>query len=149
MKVSEALDLIDRLKNLPDLYDRIEVAVCGLVHRYYDELYEVEKLEAEIIDAVGFDDDRLPALLSRKSEIHEKYWSNKAPYYKPCSVGNTPDHVWGLLTNIKILQNGNDENSLYIFKAIKLRPDGSLGTSVAFILKLVEDQLFIEHEFFG
>jgi hypothetical protein len=149
MEVSEALSLISRLKNLPDLYDRIEVAVCGLIHRYYDELFELEKSEAEIIDSVGFDDDRLPALLSRKSEIHEKYWSNKSIFYKPCSAGNTPDHVWDSLTNIEVLQNGDDDNSLYIFKARKLRPDGSLGTSVAFILKLVEDQLFIEHQFFG
>ena len=149
MEVSEALSLIDRLKNLPDLYDRIEAAVCGLVHRYYDELFEVEKLEAEIIDSVGFDNDRLPALLNRKSEIHEKYWSNKSPYYQPCSAGNTPGHVWDSLANIEVLQNGDDENSLYIFKARKLCPDGSQGTSVAFILKLVEDQLFIDHEFFG
>lgn len=46
MEVSEALRLIGRLKNLPDLYDRIESAVCGLVHRYHDELFELEKAEA-------------------------------------------------------------------------------------------------------
>lgn len=56
MEVSEALRLVGRLKNLPDLYDRIESAVCGLVHRYHDELFELEK--AEMIDSVGFDDDR-------------------------------------------------------------------------------------------
>lgn len=38
---SEALRLIGRLKNLPDLYDRIESAVCGLIHRYDDELFEL------------------------------------------------------------------------------------------------------------
>ena len=149
MEISEALSLIDRLQNLPDLYDRVEAAVCGVVHRYYDELFEVEKIEAEIIDSVGFDDERLPVLLKKKSAIHEKYWSNKSSYYKPCSAGNTPDHVWNSLAAIEILQNGDDENSLYIFKAKKLRGDGSLGVSVSFILKLVDNQLFIEHEFFG
>ena len=114
MEIREALSLIDRLQNLPDLYDRIEVAVCGLVHRYYDELYEVEKIEAEIIDAVGFRDERLSALLNKKVEIHEKYWSNKSPFYKPCSAGNSPEHVWDTLADIEILQNGDDDNSLYI-----------------------------------
>jgi hypothetical protein len=149
MEVSEALKLIDRLNNLPEIYDRVETAVCGIVHRYYSEMYAVEVAEAEIINKTGFGAEKLSSLLDKKRDIHKKYWSNQSSFYTPCSAGSDPERIWETLTNIEVLQNGDAENSLYIFSAKQLSEDGSLGVSVAFQIKLIDGELFIEHEFFG
>ncbi|HHG3492848.1 TPA: hypothetical protein ACPVZI_004475 [Vibrio parahaemolyticus] len=149
MEIQEALKLVNRLQNLTDIYDSIEKAVCCTIHSYYDEMYRIEVQEAEIVINEGFRSPSLDSLKVDKNEVHKKYWSNASSFYQPCSTSSEPEHVWDSLTNIEILQNGDDYNSLYIFKANKLRDDGSLGVSVAFLLKLTDNELFIEHEFFG
>ena len=149
MEVNEALKLIDRLNNLSEIYGRIETAVCGLVHRYYTEVYEIEMIEAGIITKSGFGGEQLASLLDKKKDVHKRYWSNQSSFYTPCSAGNEPEHVWGTLTNIEVFQNGDDVEPLYFFNAKKLREDGSLGGSVAFLIRILDGELFIEHEFFG
>ena len=149
MNISDALALVERLQNLPELHEAIEVAVCGMLSSYYKEMYEVEKSEAEIIKAQGFDDDLLSPLLDQKVRIHEKYWSNLSDYYTPCSAGSEPEYMWSSLTNIEILQTGDDDAPLFLFKANKMCVDGSVGASVAFLVKASDSQLSIEHEFFG
>ncbi|PMJ92676.1 hypothetical protein [Vibrio sp. 10N.261.55.A7] len=149
MEIQEALQFVDRLQNLTGIYDSIEKAVCCTVHSYYDEMYQIEAKEADIVEQKGFRSASLDLLRINKRKVHNKYWSNKANFYQPCSTSSEPSHVWNSLVNIEVLQNGDDNNSLYIFKAQKQRDDGSLGVSVGFLLQLTDNQLFIEHEFFG
>ncbi|MBD3586430.1 hypothetical protein HHX48_11840 [Salinimonas sp. HHU 13199] len=88
MKINEALILVDRIRNLPEFYDNVEAAVCGVIHRYYNELYEIGKIEAEIVSEVGFDDERLDSLLQKKVDIHDKFWTNSSSFYKPVTPTN-------------------------------------------------------------
>lgn len=149
MDIDDALGMIRRIENLPEIYNRIERAVCAVVHSYYQEMLELEKLDAEIMSSPGYDRSKLDLNLQQKSEIYNKYWCNSSSYYQPCSSSSSPEHLWDCLSEIEILQNGDDENSLYIFKAKSTDPDHGSVTQKAFVLKLVKGDIYIEHEFFG
>ncbi|WP_325892440.1 hypothetical protein [Grimontia sp. NTOU-MAR1] len=149
MDINDALNMIRRLENLPEIYDQIERAVCGVVHSYFQDMLEVERLEAEIMSSSDYNRDELEPHLEKKAEIHKKYWSNSSPFYQPCSSSSSPEHIWECLSDIEILQNGDDDCSLYIFKANLKDPDHGLVSKKAFILKLKEGHLYIGHELFG
>ncbi|WP_417526549.1 hypothetical protein [Marinomonas shanghaiensis] len=149
MDLEDAFNLINRIENLPQIYDEIEKAICSVVHSYFQELLEVEEQEAVIMGKENYERSELTPYLNKKSEIHNKYWSNSAKFYQPCSSSSSPEHIWECLSDIEVLQNGDDENNLYIFKAKSKNPDNGLLTNKAFLLKLEDDKLLIEHEFFG
>ena len=149
MNIHDALNMVRRIENLPKIYDQIEKAVCGVVHTYFQEIFEVEKLEAEIMSSPDYSDDDLDSHLKKKAEIHKRYWSNSSRFYQPCSSSIHPEHIWESLCDIEILQNGDDDCPLYIFKANSKDPDNGLITKIGFILKLKEGNLYIEHKFFG
>lgn len=149
MDLKDALRLVERLENLPELHERIERAVCAVVHSYFQEMLEVEKLEAKIMEATDRDYDALDPLLEQKEEIHKKYWSNPSEFYLPCSASSHPEHLWDGLSNIEVLQNGDDDYPLFVFKADSKDPTHGLITKKAFILRLDDGHLRIEHELFG
>jgi len=149
MDINDALNMIRRIENLPEFYDQTEQAVCAVVHSYFQEILAVEKLEAEIMSSPDYNRDDLDPHLEKKAEIRKKYWSNPPQFYHPCSSSSSPEHLWECISDIEVLQNGDDENSLYIFRANSKDPDHGLVTKKAFILKLKEDHLYTEHELFG
>jgi hypothetical protein len=149
MEINEALKLVQRLENLPEIYDQIERAVCAVMQSYYSEVLEVELTEAAIMTKENYSYDELRPLLERKKLIHEKYWSNSSAFYRPCSSSSEPDHVWNNLASIEVLQNGDENDSLFIFKASYIDPTISLTTERAYLLKLKDSSLKIEHLFFG
>ncbi len=149
MEISEAFKLIQRLENLPEIYDQIETAVCAVVQSYYSEMLVVEQAEAAIMTKEKYSYDELAPLLRRKTLIHEKYWSNPSDFYRPCSSSSEPDHVWKNLVGIEVLQNGDEDNSIFIFKASYVDPTINLTTARAYLLKLKDSSLKIEHLFFG
>lgn len=149
MEIRDALNLINRIENLPEIYNKIEMAVCAVIHSYFDEMLEVEKKESVVMERGDYDSDELNLFLDQKKSIHDKYWSNQSIYYRPCSSSSEPRHVWAYLCDIEVLQNGDDENSLFIFKANYKKSESSTKIIKAFILKASGSSLKIEHEFFG
>lgn len=149
MEIRDALNLIHRIENLPEIYNKIEMAVCSVIHSYFDEMLEVEKKESAVMGREDYSSDEMNSFLDQKRSIHDKYWSNHSAYYQPCSSSSEPRHVWAYLCDIEVLQNGDDENSLFIFKANYKKPDSSTKIAKAFILKESGSSLKIEHEFFG
>ncbi|MFC3153478.1 hypothetical protein ACFOEK_20730 [Litoribrevibacter euphylliae] len=149
MEISDALKLIDRINNLPEIYDQIERAVIATMHSYYSEILNIEMEEAKIMEGEDYNHDELAPLIENKKSIHEKYWSNPAGFYQPCSSSSSPDHIWNNLSSIEILQNGDDELPLFLFKANYTDQDINLTTNRAYLLKLRGTQLKIEHTFFG
>ncbi|WP_394233361.1 hypothetical protein [Pseudomonas anguilliseptica] len=149
MEIRDALNLIHRIENLPEIYNKIEMAVCSVIHSYFDEMLNIEKKESAIMEREDYRSDELSPFLDQKRSIHDKYWSNPSAYYRPCSSSSEPRHVWAYLCDIEVLQNGDDENSLFIFKANYKKPDSSTKIVKAFILKISGSSLKIEHEFFG
>ncbi|MDH0097251.1 hypothetical protein L1F06_016085 [Ectopseudomonas hydrolytica] len=149
MEIRDALNLIHRIENLPEIYNKIEMAVCSVIHSYFDEMLEVEKKESAVMGRENYSSDELNSFLDQKRSIYDKYWSNHSAYYQPCSSSSEPRHVWAHLCDIEVLQNGDDENPLFIFKANYKKPDSSTKIAKAFILKESGSSLKIEHEFFG
>lgn len=149
MEISDALRLIDRIQNLPEIYGRIERAVFSVIHSYYGEILHVELEEAKIMESDDFKHNELDKFVEAKKLIHSKYWSNLAVFYQPCSSSSQPDHVWSNLSGIEILQNGDNDNSLFIFKAKYTNSETKLVTDRAYLLKLTDGELKIEHTFFG
>jgi hypothetical protein len=149
MEINDALKLIQRLENLPEIYDQIERAVCGVMQSYYTEMLEVEIAEAAVMANESYEHDELTPFLESKRLIHEKYWSNLSGFYRPCSSSSEPEHVWNNLLDIEVIQNGDENNSLFIFKANYRDPDINVTTVRAYLLKLKDESLKIEHLFFG
>ncbi len=149
MELSKALRLIDRIKNLPEIHDQIERAVLAVIYSYYEEILHVELEEANIMAHEDLGRHDLDKLISAKKIIHEKYWSNLASFYQPCSSSSQPDHIWSNFSDIKIFQNGDDENSLFLFTAKYTNSGVNTTSSRAYLLKLNEGKLKIEHTFFG
>ncbi|WAJ38469.1 hypothetical protein OU800_04315 [Pseudomonas sp. GOM7] len=149
MEIRDALNLIHRIENLPEIYNKIEMAVYSVIHSYFDEMLEVEKKESAIMEREDYSFDELSSFLDQKRSIHDKYWSNPSEYYRPCSSSSEPRHVWAYLCDIEVLQNGDDENSLFIFKANYKKTGDSTKVVKAFILRVSGSSLKIEHEFFG
>ncbi|GIZ13064.1 hypothetical protein [Pseudomonas sp. NCCP-436] len=112
MEINDALKLIQRLENLPEIYDQMERAVCAVMKNYYSEILEVELSEATIMASGNYKDDELTPFIERKKAIHAKYWSNNSAFYQPCSSSSKPERVWNNLTDIEVLQNGDDSNLL-------------------------------------
>ncbi len=149
MEIRDALNLIHRIENLPEIYNKIELAVCAVIHSYFDEMLEVEEKESAVMEREDYNSDELNLFIDQKRSVHDKYWSSQSIYYRPCSSSSEPKHVWAYLCDIEVLQNGDDENSLFIFKANYKKSETSTKIIKAFILKISGSSLKIEHEFFG
>jgi len=149
MEISDALKMIDRINHLPEIYDQIEKAVLAVMYSYYNEILTVELDEAKVMNTDEYDEKDLSHLIEQKKQIHAKYWSNLAGFYQPCSSSSEPDHVWSNFSEMEILQNGDDENSLFIFKAKYTDQEFNLTTNRAYLLRLSGTLLKIEHTFFG
>ena len=149
MEISDALKIIDRINHLPEIYEQIEKAVLAVMYSYYNEILTVELDEAKIMNGDEYGNEDLNPLIGQKKLIHAKYWSNLAGFYQPCSSSSEPEHVWSNLSEIEILQNGDDDNPLFIFKAKYTDQDFNLTTNRAYLLRLSGTLLKIEHTFFG
>ncbi|MDH0036841.1 hypothetical protein [Pseudomonas sp. GD04019] len=149
MEISDALKMIDRINHLPEIYDQIEKSVLAVIYSYYNEILTVELDEAVIMNDDEYDDEELSRLIEQKKLIHAKYWSNLAGFYQSCSSSSEPDHVWSNFSEIEILQNGDEGNSLFLFKAKYKDQDSNLTTNRAYLLRLNGALLKIEHTFFG
>ena len=149
MEISDALKMIDRINHLPEIYDQLEKVALAVIHSYYNEILTAELEEAKTMNGDQYDNEDLGRLIEQKKLIHAKYWSNPAGFYQPCSSSSEPDHVWSNFSEIEILQNGDEENSLFIFKAKYTDQDFNLTTNRAYILRLNGTLMKIEHAFFG
>ena len=149
MEINDALKLIQRLENLPEIYDQMERAVCAVMKNYYSEILEVELSEATIMANENHRHDELTPFIERKKAIHAKYWSNNSAFYQPCSSSSEPEHIWNNLIDIEVLQNVDDNNLLFMFKANYKDPAINLTTARAYLLKVNKSSLKIEHLFFG
>ena len=149
MNINEALDWVKRIENLPDIYSAIEDAVIAVVHSYYSELIEVEKLEAAIISRNDYEDQQLIGHMEKKKEIHERYWSNLAAFYQPCSSSSHPNYIWEALSDIEVYQNGDDDNQLFIFRGKYKDTNQGVVTLRVYVLKQTNNELKIEREFYG
>ena len=72
MDINDVLSITRRLENLPEIYDQIERAVYAVVHSYFQDMLNVEKLEAEIMSSPDRDSDELDSHIERMVEIHKK-----------------------------------------------------------------------------
>ena len=149
MEISDALKMIDRINYLPEIYGQMEKAVLATMYSYYNEILTAELNEAKIMSSGEYNDNDLDHSIEQKKLIHAKYWSNLAGFYQPCSSSSEPDHVWSNFSEIEILQNGDEGNSLFIFKAKYTDQDFNLTTNRAYLLRLSGTLLKIEHTFFG
>jgi len=149
MNINDAHEWIKRIENLPNTKSAIEDAVIGVINRYYSELIEIERLEAVIVSSEDFDYSVLDIHLKSKTLIHNNYWSNSAEFYQPCSASCHPEHVWEALSDIEIYQNGDDDNQLFIFRGKYTDPSHGLVTKRVYVLKRFDNELKIEHEFYG
>lgn len=50
MEIRDALNLIRRIENIPKIYNKIEMAVCSVIHSYFDEMLKVEKKESAVME---------------------------------------------------------------------------------------------------
>ncbi len=153
MKIDDALKLIDRINNLPNLYDEIDQAVAGTIYSYFEELVAIERKEKKILEnetILGkFISEDPHKYLNNKIKIHEKYWSNKSKYYQPLSAGTDLEHDWSRIHGIEILQTGDDDCPQFLFCASYKLDYSDDSNKKAYLLKLIDNQLKIEHEFFG
>lgn len=68
MEINDALKLIQRLENLPEIYDQMERAVCAVMKNYYSEILEVELSEATIMANENYRHDELTPFIERKKQ---------------------------------------------------------------------------------
>lgn len=147
MNIIEAMNMIRRLELLPEINDAEDQAVIRTLHSYFSEMYEIELCDKSAIENGADLSDYGSKSIDEKTAIHEKYWSNNALFYVPCSVSGDPDHDWNLLSGIEIFRNGDDDNHLYIFSAKYTKPWEGV-TNLVYMLKDVDGVLKIEHYFF-
>ncbi len=67
MEIRDALNLINRIENLHEIYNKIEMAVCAVMHSYFDEMLEVEKKESAVMEREDYDSDELNLFLDQKN----------------------------------------------------------------------------------
>ena len=154
MKVKDALQLVERLSNLNEIYDHRTKVVTAFVHEYFSELYEYEKLEAEISlrnrDLELKDREDSFKYLKEKRAVHDKYWSNKAQYYAPCSASSDPSHDWSRVIGIVVMETGDDDCPQYLFNyGYRAHSGSSTIAKKSFLVKLQDETLGFEHAFFG
>ena len=154
MKIKDALQLVERLSNLNEIYDHRTKVITAFVHEYFRELYGYEKLEAEICkrnrDVERKDREDSFKYLKNKKAVHDKYWFNKANYYAPCSASSDPSHDWSRVSNIVVLETGDDDCPLYLFNySYRAQSGSSAVTKKSFLIKIRDEHLGFEHAFFG
>ena len=150
MDIEQAINLINRLNNLDHIYDEKQKMITAFMHEYFSEMLKIEKLEADIYThnegKVREDRKSTLAYIKDKELIHNKYWSNFSPYYTPCSSSSEPEHNWEKISEIEIMETGDDDNPQFLF--ICNYQDATLVRK-AFLIKIANSRLSIEHEFFG
>jgi hypothetical protein len=146
MNIIEAMNMIRRLKSLPDIYLAADKAVIHTVHDYFNEMYEIELRYKSALENGEDIFSAMSISIDEKTVIHKKYWSNFALFYVPCSASSDPEHKWNLLSNIEIFRNEDDDNQLFIFSAKYPSPFGS-ATNRIYVLKAVDGVLKFEHKF--
>ncbi|WP_197432147.1 hypothetical protein [Ectopseudomonas composti] len=68
MEINEALRLIQRLENLPEIYDQMERVVYAVMNNYYSEILEVELNEATVMANENYKHDELTPFIERKKQ---------------------------------------------------------------------------------
>lgn len=146
MDIIEAMNMMRRLESLPEIYDAEDQAVIRTLHSYFAEMYEIELRDKSAIESGVDFSDYASTSIAEKTAIHERYWSNPALFYVPCSVSSAPEHDWKLLTGIEIFRNGDKDNRLFIFSAKYPYSWGGISNRV-YVLKVVDGVLKLEHKF--
>ncbi len=146
MNIIEAMNIMRRLNSLPEIYLSLDKAVIQTVHAYFAEMYEIELRDKSFIESGREDSGYLSKSVAEKVVIHERYWSNPAQFYVPCSISGDPRHNWELISDVEIFRNDDDENQLFIFAAKYPYPMGGLSSRV-YMLRLLNEQLKFEHKF--
>ena len=146
MEIIEAMNMVRRLESLPEIYDAEDRAVIRALHSYFTEMYAIELRDKSAIESGVDFSDYASTSIAEKTAIHERYWSNSALFYVPCSVSGDPEHNWNLLTGIEIFRNGDDDNRLFIFSAKYPYSWGGIGNRV-YVLRGVDGVLKLEHQF--
>ena len=153
MKIIDALKFIERVDNLPLLHNEVCNAVVGFIYSYFEDLVQIERKE-QVIQKHNISVDRSERLdsfkyLDDKKDIHKRYWSNSEVFYIPCSSSSELDHDWTRIKNIEVLQTGNDDNPQFFFCSNYQNSKRDSFAKKAFLLRLQNNELKIEHEFYG
>ncbi|HHV48206.1 MAG TPA: hypothetical protein GXX56_04480 [Rhodocyclaceae bacterium] len=146
MDIIEAMNMMRRLESLPEIYDAEDKAVIRTLHSYFSEMYETELRDKSAMESGEDYSSYASGSIAEKVAIHERYWSNPALFYVPCSISGDPAHNWELLTGIEIFRNGDDDNRLFIFSAKYPYSWGGISNRV-YVLKVVDGVLKLEHQF--
>ena len=147
MDIIEATNMMRRLECLPDIHKAEDVAIIRTLHAYFNELYAIELQDKAYADKGVEDEAYEQQSLDKKTEVHEKYWSNQSEFYQPCTIMNQPRHNWDHISHISILRNNDEENELFIFTAKYRESKGKSASNIGYLLAFVDDQLMIEHKF--
>ena len=151
MKIKDVLNIFDRLVELPQMNSDLENAIVCLMKLYFSEMQEIELEYDRIRKELGLYSDEASAemkkLIEKKLKLHKKFWSNQERYYQPLSLG-TCNYTWSGFQEIEVLQNGDDNNQLFLFKAKYIDKKNGNNENIAYLLKLTKSSLSIEHCFF-
>ncbi|MCH2042227.1 MAG: hypothetical protein MK185_16470 [Saccharospirillaceae bacterium] len=150
MEVKEALQLVDRLSNIAEIHSRRYSFITAFVYEYFSEIFKIEKLESEmILNNRNLEKEQQEdsfKYLPAKREIHNKYWSNSSLFYVPCSAGSEPEHDWSKVSDIEIMETGDDDCPQFIFMC---KYQDCSAVRKALLIKIEGGRLGIEHEFYG
>lgn len=146
MDAIESINLIRRLQSLPEINSAIEKSIVRFMHSYLNEMYEIEKDDIEYYKNKNRDPKYSDVSISRKIEVHKKYWSNHGVFYMPCSIGSEPDHDWEKISDISIQKNDDDDNNLFLFIS-RYQRSSSRKINFTYLLKRNNGNFSIEHRF--
>ncbi len=147
MDIIETTNMARRLECLPDIHKAEDIAVIRTLHAYFNEMHAIDRDDKVYLDKGIVDEAYEQESLSRKMEVHEKYWSNPSEFYLPCDIAAPMHHNWECLSHITILRNNDETNELFVFTAQYREKKGRAAFGIGYLLKFTDDQLMIEHAF--